>query len=370
MTRNLRLVSLLMISAALTACGGGGGGGGGSTDKTNTPISISNATFGRAAALVVQTVNVGESPNYNEGFPAAAVGVSLPAVSAFTLSRAYVGEMKSAQASGTVLPVGITTPVPVTCKSGSGTKTFSNGAGTADPITVHAVGDTLDITYSNCVIDLINEGNNCISPTSPLKNIKLNGRVLTTITGYRSATDFDILLAYSSLAVTNAAGNATDTLNGSIAVTQSGVAPNYNITVQSALNDTLRTTSSNGVTQTLSATAINLIDTQLAPVSCTAPVVPNNDYVIQPKSHGRVASSADGYVNFNVDTVTKGNSNTKGGGFPDSGLITITGEGATFMTIAAVGTGLADVKLNGAATKCKIAWDRLFLGDVASCTFS
>ena len=370
MTRNLRLVSLLMISAALTACGGGGGGGGGSTDKTNTPISISNATFGRAAALVVQTVNVGESPNYNEGFPAAAVGVSLPAVSAFTLSRAYVGEMKSAQASGTVLPVGITTPVPVTCKSGSGTKTFSNGAGTADPITVHAVGDTLDITYSNCVIDLINEGNNCISPTSPLKDIKLNGRVLTTITGYRSATDFDILLAYSSLAVTNAAGNATDTLNGSIAVTQSGVAPNYNITVQSAPNDTLRTTSSNGVTQTLSATAINLIDTQLAPARCTPPVLPNNNYVIQANSHGRVASSADGYVNFNVDTATAGNSNTTGGGFPDSGLITITGEGGTFMTITAVVPGLADVKLNGAATKCTIAWDRLFSGDVASCTFS
>ena len=60
MIHNFRSISLLMLTAVLTACGGGGGGGGGgSVDKTNIPITISTSTAGKAASLVVQTVVVG-----------------------------------------------------------------------------------------------------------------------------------------------------------------------------------------------------------------------------------------------------------------------------------------------------------------------
>ena len=369
MIHNLRSISLLMLTAVLTACGGGGGGGGGgSSNNSGIPIQISTSTAGKAASLVVQTVVVGESPNYNEAFPAAVVGVSLPAVSAFNLSRAYVAEVRDAAASTTVLPTGVTTPVPVSCKSGSGTKTYSNGAaGTADPITVHAVGDTLDITYTDCVIDLIKEGNNCISPTSPLKDIKLNGSVRTTITSYTSASVFNVLVAYNNLRVASSTG-ATDTLNGSIAVKQDGTAaPSYDVTAESATGDTLRTTSSSGETQTLSATLIRVLDTQIAGADCsTATPANNNAYNVKATSHGRVASSTAGYVDFTVNNDAVGDSDTAGGGFPDSGLITITGDGGISMTITGVRSGNASVSINGSAA-CVRTWVDLFAGNFSGC---
>ena len=73
MIRNSLSIGALAMTAFLSACGGGGGGGGG-TATIDTPVSITGANFARVASLAVRSnLIVADSPNFNEGYPAAVV---------------------------------------------------------------------------------------------------------------------------------------------------------------------------------------------------------------------------------------------------------------------------------------------------------
>ena len=97
MIRNSLSICALATTAFLSACGGGGGGGsGGGTATIDTPVNISGANFARVASLAVRSnLIVADSPNYNEGYPAAVVASApLPSVNVMNLSRMQLVEIK------------------------------------------------------------------------------------------------------------------------------------------------------------------------------------------------------------------------------------------------------------------------------------
>ena len=156
MTRNSLSICALATTALLSACGGGGGGGGGgSSVSLDTPASITGANFSEIASLVVSSnLLVADSPNYNEGYPAAVIGGPQPTtVNVMNLSRMQLAEVKKvtpAEVTGPELPIGVrpvADEVDTPC-SGGGTKTkrYTNAAGGPDTDLDPVTGDKLVIT--------------------------------------------------------------------------------------------------------------------------------------------------------------------------------------------------------------------------------
>ena len=348
----------LALTATLAACGGGGGGGGGGGTSLTTPVTISATNFTDTASLVARTLNVADSPNFNEGFPAAVVHVApLRGISILNLARVQMaqiakvqpGELRSAE-----LPVGATpvpSPTPIACAtSGTLTRTYTDANNDLDTL---EDGNKLVITYANCKFDLLQEANNCILPVPSQKliGVTLDGIVETTIKGAATKTEFATEVVYRSLKVTNSA-NQTSTFNGSIQLSQTVAAPQFTVTVISG--NPLQVTSGTVIEQ-LSSGVIKYDDNRQ---NCD-PASDNNAYDIDAAATaGRVAANNLGYVDFDVTANLKGDSDlTKG--FPSSGKINITGGGGTVMTIEAIGSDQAKVEFNNNGAPCVFTWDQL-----------
>ena len=360
MTRNSLSIGALAMTAFLSACGGGGGGGGGGGTATiDTEAQIDDNNFARVASLAVRSnLIVADSPNFNEGYPAAVVAnAPPPSVNVMNLSRMQLVEINKVTPSEMIsaeAPIGVR---PITdggtrrdCQLG-GTK-FKTYTDDGD-LDTRTVNDKLVIEYINCKLDLQQEANNCLSISEPNKTVTLNGTVETLITAATSTTVFTSQLTYTNL---NFAidGRGAATINGKLLIS---LAASPQITLTTVSGSPL-TTSSGGVTERLQNATIRYNDNQQG---CSVTDPNNNQYTILAGTTGQVASSDLGFVNVTVaaDLVGDSDSPSPDSGFPISGSIDIDGAGESKIHIDAAGSGTADVKVN-AKEKCKLRWIDIF----------
>ena len=363
MIRNSLSICALAITAFLSACGGGGGGGsggGGGTATIDTPISI-GANFARVASLAVRSnLIVADSPNYNEGYPAAVVASApLPSVNVMNLSRMQLVEINKVKLNemvGAQLPIGAA-PVPATTNCGAAgdgtkTKTFVDSD---NDLTTRNVGDKLTIVYSGCKLVLQQEAQNCVLISAPDKIVTLNGTVETEIKAFTSPTVYTSQLTYTNLNVSTARGAST--INGKLLISLADVSPTK-ITLTSVSGSPL-TQAGGGVTERLRNATIQYNDNQQG---CDPTVANNNSYTILATTTAEVASSDLGFVTVSVTTPLTGDSDSPGGGFPEVGSINIASDDGSKMTIEAAGNSKANVVVNGTAITCTPTWLQIFEG--------
>ncbi len=368
MTRSALSIFALATTAFLSACGGGGGGGGGNNGPTlDTPVSITGTNYDKIASLAVRSnLLVADSPNFNNGYPAAVIGVAAPtSVNVMNLTRMQLVEIKkpiAASFPGFELPAGvlITDQGQTPCDSGTKTKTYTNAAGGADTDLDPVVGDKLEIVYNNCKLNLTKEANNCVLVLEPDHNITLNGKVTTVITAVTSPSVYTAKLTYEGLGVagTRSNQNFSSTVNGKLVIALSATSPQ--ITLSTEGGDTL-STSEAGETDRLSNAVIQYDDNQQG----CGPGAPNNDYVIRAGSHGKVANSNLGYVNASVVTDLGGNSASGDKGFPSSGSVLIQSDDGTKMTITTQNAdGSVQLSINNSVATCAQPpkWSDVFNG--------
>ena len=358
MTRNSLSICALAMTAFLSACGGGGGGGGGGGTATiDTEAQIDDNNFARVASLAVRSnLIVADSPNYNEGYPAAIVGNAPPSsINLMNLSRMQLveiikvkpSEMISAEAPIGVRPITDSGPTPCAL-GGTKLKTYTDDG----DLDTRNVNDKLVIEYTNCKLDLQQEANNCLSISETDKTVTLNGTVETLITVATSTTEFTSQLTYTNLNFTTARGTAT--INGKLLISLAAVSPQITLTTVSG---SPLTTSSGGVTERLQNATIRYNDNQQA-CGVTDPI--NNRYTILAGTTGQVASSDLGYVTVTVASDLVGDSDSPGGGFPDSGIIEIRSDDASRMKITAAGNSTATVEVNNTPRPCTPTWLQIF----------
>ena len=322
----------------------------------DTPVRIDNTTFARVASLAVRSnLIVADSPNFNEGYPAAIVGnAPPPSVNLMNLSRMQLVEINKVTPSQMVspdLPIGAApvnglSPCPL---GGNKTKTytdFDNELATVER------DNKLVIVYTGCKLELTQEANNCLSISETDKTVTLNGAVETLITAATSATEFTSQLTYTNLNFTTVRGTAT--INGKLLISLAAASPQITLTTVSG---SPLTTSSGGVTERLQNATIRYNDNQQA-CGVTDPI--NNRYTILAGTTGQVASSDLGYVTVNVISDLVGDSDSPGGGFPDSGIIEIRSEDASRMKITAAGNSTATVEVNTTPRPCTPTWLQIF----------
>ena len=75
-----------------------------------------------------------------------------------------------------------------------------------------------------------------------------------------------------------------------------------------------------------------------------------------------MASSDLGYVTVTVTSALVGDSDSPGGGFPETGSIGIASDNGSNMTITAATPTTATVKVNGTAISCTPTWLEIFSG--------
>ena len=362
MTRNSRSICSLAITAFLSACGGGGGGGGGGGTATiDTPVSITGANFARVASLAVRSnLIVADSPNFNEGYPAAVVGnAPPPSINLMNLSRMQLAEINKVKPSEMIsaeAPIGVrpiidsgSTPCAL---GGTKLKTYTDDG----DLDTRNVNDKMVIEYTNCKLDLQQEANNCLSISETDKTVTLNGTVETLITAATSSTVFTSQLTYTNLNFTTARGTAT--INGKLLISLAAASPQITLTTVSG---SPLTTSSGGVTERLQNATILYNDNQQA---CSVTDPSNNQYTILAGTTGQVASSDLGYVTVTVASDLVGDSDSPGGGFPDAGSIGIASDNGSNMTITAAGNSTATVVVNGTAISCPPTWLQIFSGNL------
>ena len=359
----------LALIVTLAACGGGGGGGGGGSGggggvNIDTPVSITGSNFSQVASLAVRSnLIVADSPNYNEGYPAGAVGnAPLPSVNVMNLSRVQLVEINKVKPNEMVsaeLPIGAA-PVGGTTNCASGgtkTKTFTDDD---NNLTTLRVGDKLVIDYANCAFALQQEANNCVLISETNKNVTLKGAVETQITEVTSPLVYKSQLTYTNLVVTTARGTAT--INGKLLISLAAGPPQITLT---SVDGSPLTQAVGGVTERLRVATIQYNDDQQG---CDVNIPNNNNYTIFNTTRGEVASSDLGFVNFTVPINLVGDSDSAGGGFPEAGTVRIDGAGGTFMTIVAAGGSTANVTINGRAVSCPTTptWLQIFNGQLAA----
>ena len=352
MTRNSLSICSLAITAFLSACGGGGGG----TATIDTPVRIDNTTFARVASLAVRSnLIVADSPNFNEGYPAAIVASAPPpSINLINLSRMQlveISKIKSNELISVEAPIGAA-PVngPTPCLlGGSRNKTYTD---LDNELTTIEKDNKLVIVYTDCKLELTQEANNCLSISETDKKVTLNGKVETLITAVTSATVFTSQLTYTDLNFTTARGSAT--INGKLLISLAATSPHITLTTVSG---SPLTTSSGGVTERLQNATIRYNDNQQG---CSVTDPNNNQYTILAGTTGQVASSDLGYVNVTVSSDLVGDSDSPGGGFPDSGIIDIQSDDATKLRITAKGNSTASVEVNNTARPCTPTWLQIF----------
>ena len=369
MTRSALSIITIAIISLLSACGGGGGGGGGGSSgpSLDTQASITGANYDQVAGLAVRSnLLVADSPNYNNGYPAAVIGGFQPTtVNVMNLSRVQLAEMqKSRPLNGSELPIGVR-PVgdagDSTCPlGGTMNKTYTDALGAADTDLDPVANDKLVINYTNCRVNLLQEANNCLTISEPNKEVTLNGTVTTLIASVTSVAVYAAKLSYSNLKVEAVRNNApvSSTVNGSINIALAATSPQ--ITLSTAGSEILRTQTGSEVEQ-LSNALIRYDDNQQG----CGPAAPNNSYAILPGSTGRVASSLLGYVDVSVTTALTGNSASGNSGFPGAGSVRVDGSGGTNMTISALNdAGEVQLAINGTNVNCppnvKPKWSDVF----------
>lgn len=366
MTRSALSIITIAITTFLSACGGGGGGGGGggSSVDINTQTSITNANFGEVAGLAVRSnLIVADSPNYNEGFPAAVSDVApLNSVNVMNMSRMQLVEIDKVKSSEIVSPVlvGLAPQNGPTPCGGGGTKTKTY-IDSDNELTTRNVGDKLTIDYSGCKLDLQQEAQNCVQVSDRPNNLTLDNRVETLITGV-SGADFVTKVTYTNLVVTGTRGSST--INGNIVISvENGVATTKTITL-TTIDSAGLTTKTGNVTERLRSATIKYTDDQQG----CATAASNNAYaILNTVTQGEVASSVLGFVNVSVTADLIGDSDIDSG-FPSSGRVLILGAGGTKLEIAAVGGGKANITLNN-INPCTNAqtWNDLFQGLPGGC---
>ena len=361
MTHNSLSICALAMTVFLSACGGGGGGGGGGGTATiDTPVSITGANFARVASLAVRSnLIVADSPNFNEGYPAAIVGnAPPPSINLMNLSRMQLVEINKVTPSQMVspeLPIGvrpITDAGQTSCGplGGTKTKTYTDSDGDLD---TRVFGDKLVIVYTDCKLELTREANNCVQISETDKVVTLNGTVETLITAATSATVFTSQLTYTNLNFATARGAAT--INGKLLISLAAASPQITLTT---VDSSPLTTTGGGVTERLRGATIKYDDNQQG---CDVNLASNNNYSIKSSTTGEVASSDLGFVNMTVtsDLVGDSDSPAPDSGFPVSGRIDIVGGSGTNMTIVAAGSGTAVVAYNR-LPDCKLRWIDIF----------
>jgi hypothetical protein len=360
MTRTALSIFALATTAFFSACGGGGGGGGGGSSgpTLDTPVSITSANYSKVASLAVRSnLLVADSPNFNNGYPAAVIGVAPPtSVNVMNLTRMQLVEIKkpiAASSPGFELPAGVIPdqgqqPCGATADFGTRTKTYTNAAGGVDEDLAPVIGDKLEIVYNNCKLNLTKEANNCVLVLESDRNITLNGKVTTVITAVNSPSVYTAKLTYEGLGVagTRNSQSYSSTINGKLVIALSATSPQ--ITLSTEGSDTLST--SDGVeTDRLSNAVIQYDDNQQGCV----PAAPNNDYVIRAGSRGKVANSNLGYVNASVATDLVGNSRTGDKGFPSSGSVLVQSDDGTRMTMSTLTPdGTVQLSINNSVVSC------------------
>ena len=364
MTRNSLSIGALAMTAFLSACGGGGGGGGGGTATIDTPVSITGANFARVASLAVRSnLIVADSPNFNEGYPAAVVASApLPSVNLMNLSRMQLveinkvkpSEMISAAAPIGAAPAGGTTDCGA-LGDGTKTKTFVDDD---NELTTRKVGDKLTIVYTGCKLVLQQEAQNCVLISAPDKIVTLDGTIETEITEVTSSAVYKSQLTYTNLNVSTTRGATI--INGKLLIALAASSPK--ITLTSVTGSPL-TQAGGGVTERLRNATIQYDDIQQG---CSPNVVNNNNYTIFNSTTGEVASSDLGFVTVSVTSNLGGDSDSPGGGFPDTGSIRIASDNGSNMTITAAGSSTANVVVNGTAISCTPTWLQIFDGNLPS----
>ncbi len=370
MTRSALSIITIAITSFLSACGGGGGGGGGDggggSVDINTQTSITNANFGEVAGLAVRSnLIVADSPNYNEGFPAAAVGETpRNSVNVMNMSRMQlveISKVKSSEMVSAVLPIGAApqngaSNCGATAADGTKTKTYIDSD---EELTTRVVGDKLTIDYSGCKLDLQQEAQNCVQLSERPNNLTLNGRVETLITGV-SGADYTTQLTYTNLVVAGTRGSST--INGNIVISVVEGTPKT-ITLTTVDSAGL-TTKTGNETERLRSATIKYTDDQQG---CGTTPASNNAYaILKTVTRGEVASSALGYVNISVEEDLIGDSDVEGG-FPSSGKVHIEGAGGTNLDIVAAVGGKATITINGTTPCGPQTWNDLFQGLPGGC---
>ena len=365
MTRNSLSICSLAITAFLSACGGGGGGGGGGGTATiDTPVSITGANFARVASLAVRSnLIVADSPNFNEGYPAAVVASApLPSVNVMNLSRMQLveinkvkpSEMISAEAPIGAAPVGGTTNCGAV-GDGTKTKTFIDAD---NELLTRNVGDKLTIVYTGCKLVLQQEAQNCVLISAPDKIVTLNGTIETEITEVTSPAVFKSQLTYTNLNVSTTRGATI--INGKLLIALAAGSPQITLT---SVTGNPFTQAGGGVTERLRNATIKYDDNQQG---CDPSLVNNNNYTIFNSTTGEVASSDLGFVTVSVTSNLGGDSDSPGGGFPETGSIRITSDNGSNMTITAQGSSTAEVVVNGTKISCTPTWLQIFDGNLPS----
>ena len=363
MIRNSLSICALATTAFLSACGGGGGGGsggGGGTATIDTPVNISGANFARVASLAVRSnLIVADSPNYNEGYPAAVVASApLPSVNVMNLSRMQLveinkvkpSEMVSAEAPIGAAPVNSTTDCGA---PGDGTKTKTY-IDSNNELTTREVGNKLTIFYSGCKLVLQQEAQNCVLISAPNKIVTLNGTVETEITEVTSPTVYKSQLTYTNLNVTTTRGATI--INGKLLISLADGSPKITLT---SVSGSPLTQAGGGVTERLRNATIQYDDNQQG---CDPNLANNNSYTILATTTAEVASSDLGFVTVSVTTPLTGDSDSPGGGFPEVGSIKIASDGGSKMIITAAGNSKANVEVNGTPIRCTPTWLQIFEG--------
>jgi hypothetical protein len=147
--RHLTLPALAVPALVIAACGGGGGDGGGTT---TTGVSVTDTN---AKAVSAEVLESSETVQGTTAGPAILTGVSVSApASNFNYPAFVVQQLTKVQALGGVPSTalsGVFTTRTIGCStSGEWTISGSDPDNSGDVITV---GDTINISFSNCVED-------------------------------------------------------------------------------------------------------------------------------------------------------------------------------------------------------------------------